>query len=148
MGNKQKTWRERHRKDPRTKTTMRKRNRDGLVTTSETGITSTTSDNLDDSALPGPSNYCPGKPVEKGVCVGHVQKRVGGRLRKLKKEKGGEGLSDGKILGGIGRLNEKFINRLQNYYGLAIRQNTDSLINTRKAVGPVLKKKKRKKVPL
>ena len=75
---------------------MRKRNRDGLVTTSETGITSTTSDNLDDSALPGPSNSCD--------CVGHVQKRVGGRLRKLKKEKGwgrgGEVLSDGKQLGG------------------------------------------------
>ena len=44
----------------------------------------------------------------------------------------------GKKLGGIGRLNEKFINRLQNYYGLAIRQNTDSLINVRKAVGAVL----------
>ena len=56
MGNKQKIWRERHRKDPKTKTTKRKRNRDGLVTTSETGITSTTSDNLDDSASPGPSN--------------------------------------------------------------------------------------------
>ena len=68
----------------------------------------------------------------------HVQKRVGGRLCKLKKEKGGEVLSDGKKLGGIGRLNEKFINRLQNYYGLAIRQNTDSLMNMRKAVGAVL----------
>ena len=65
-------------------------------------------------------------------------KRVGARLRKLKKEKGGEVLSDGKELGGIGRLNEKYINRLQNYYGLAIRQNTDSLINMRKAVGAVL----------
>ena len=47
-------------------------------------------------------------------------------------------LSDGKKLGGIGRLNEKFINRIQNYYGLAIRQNTDSLINMRKAVATVL----------
>ena len=63
--------------------------------------------------------------------MGHVQKRVGGRLRKLKKEKGGEVLSDAKKLGGIGRRNEKFINRLQNYYGLAIRQNTASLINMR-----------------
>ena len=88
MGNKQKTWRERHRKDPRTKTTMRKRNRDGLVTTSETGITSTTSDNLDDSALPGLSHSCPGKPVEKGECLGHVQKRVGGRLVNLRRRMG------------------------------------------------------------
>ena len=46
---------------------------------------------------------------------------------------GGEVLNDRKKLGGIGRLNEKSINRLQNHYGLAIRQNTDSLINTRKA---------------
>ena len=30
----------------------------GLVTTSETGITSTTSDNLEDSASPSPSNSC------------------------------------------------------------------------------------------
>ena len=47
-------------------------------------------------------------------------------------------LSDGKKLGGVGRLNETFIYRLQNYYGLAIRQNTDSLVNMRKAVGAVL----------
>ena len=66
------------------------------------------------------------------------EKRLGSRLRKLKKEKGGEVLSDGKKLDGIGRLNEKYINRLQNYYGLAIRQNTHSLINMRKAVGDVL----------
>ena len=58
MGNKQKTWQEGHRKDPRTKTTRRKRNRGGLVITSETGITSTISDNLDDSASSGPSNSC------------------------------------------------------------------------------------------
>ena len=53
-------------------------------------------------------------------------------------KKGGEVLSDGKKLDGIAQLNEKFIYRLQNYYGLAIRQNTDSLINMRKAVGAVL----------
>ena len=91
----------------------------------------------DSKAYPAVLNadpYGPDKLVEKGECVGHVQKRVGGRLRKLKKEKGGEVLSDGKKLGGIGRLKEKYINRLQNYYGLAIRQNTHSLINMRKAV--------------
>ena len=75
-------------------------------------------DDGDSKAYPAILNanpYGPDKPVEKGECVGHVQKRVGGRLRKLKKEKGGEVLSDGKELGGIGRLNEKFINRLQNF---------------------------------
>ena len=86
----------------------------------------------DSKAYPAVLNadpYGPDKLVEKGEC---------GRLRKLKKEKGGEVLSDGKKLGGIGRLNEKYINRLQNYYGLAIRQNMHSLINMRKAVGAVL----------
>ena len=51
---------------------------------------------------------------------------------------GNELLADNKKLGGVGRLNDKWINKLQNYYGLAIRQNTDSLILKRKAVGDVL----------
>ena len=76
--------------------------------------------------------------VQKGECVGHVQKRVGTRLRRFRKENGKEVLSNGKKLGGIGRLTDKWINKLQNYYGLAIRQNTDNLFNMRKAVGAVL----------
>ena len=80
----------------------------------------------------------PNKQIVKGECVGHVQKRVGGRLRKFKKEHGNELLAANKTLGGVGRLNDKWINKLQNYYGLAIRQNTDSLILMRKAVGAVL----------
>ena len=47
-------------------------------------------------------------------------------------------MEDKKKLGGAGRLNGKVINKLQNYYGLAIRQNTDSLPKMRKAVGAVL----------
>ena len=82
--------------------------------------------------------YGPKKIPQKGECVGHVQKRVGTRLRRFKKENGKEVLSDGKKLGGIGRLTDKWINKLQNYYGLAIRQNTDNLFNMRKAVGAVL----------
>ena len=34
--------------------------------------------------------YGPDKPIIKGECVVHIQKRVGGRLRKFKKEKGSE----------------------------------------------------------
>ena len=79
--------------------------------------------------------YGPNKIPVKGECVGHVQKRVGGRLRKYKKDYGNEVLSDGKKLGDIGRLTDKWMNNLQNYYGLAIRQNTDSLNKMRKAVG-------------
>ena len=62
-----------------------------------------------------------GLTVEKLECVGHVQKRVGARLRKLKNTDKAK-LSDGKPLGGKGRLTEKVINKLQNYFGLAIRQ--------------------------
>ena len=38
----------------------------------------------------------------------------------------------------VGRLNNKWINKLQNYYRLATCQNTDSLILMRKVVGAVL----------
>lgn len=53
--------------------------------------------------------------VQKLECIGHVQKRVGGRLRKLKKNTKG--------IGGKGKLTDKFIDKLQNYYGIAIRSN-------------------------
>ena len=80
------------------------------------------------------ANPYPGKDIIKRECVGHIQKRVGGRLRKFKKAHGNEILADKKKLGGAGRLNEKIINKLQNYYGLAIHQNTHSLWPMRNAV--------------
>ena len=52
--------------------------------------------------------YGPDKEIVKGECVGHVQKRVGGRLRRFKKKHGGDILADDKKLGGAGRLNEKW----------------------------------------
>ena len=48
-------------------------------------------------------------------CVGHIQKRVGTALRKLKKENKG--------IGGNGKLTDAMFNKLQNYYGIAIRSN-------------------------
>ncbi|GFX52800.1 uncharacterized protein TNCV_3719901 [Trichonephila clavipes] len=48
--------------------------------------------------------------VTKYECIGHVQKRVGARLRKLK--------SKNKNLSGKGKLTDSFIDRLQNYYGV------------------------------
>ena len=93
---------------------------------------------METPAVVASNPYGTEKPVNKGECVGHVQRRVGGRLRKLKKANGSKLLEDKKKLGGAGRLNEKVINKLQNYYGLAIRQNTDSLPKMRKAVGAVL----------
>ena len=72
--------------------------------------------------------YAP-KVVSKKECIGHVQKRVGTRLRKLKKtEKGFTKLS----------LTDQIIDRLQNYYGMAIRSNFGDLDTMKKAIFAVL----------
>ncbi|GFX80529.1 uncharacterized protein TNCV_4948631 [Trichonephila clavipes] len=57
--------------------------------------------------------------VTKYECIGHVQKRVGARLRKLK--------SKNKNLSGKGKLTDSFIDRLQNYYEIAVRSNVGNL---------------------
>ncbi|GFW02128.1 uncharacterized protein TNCV_4854681 [Trichonephila clavipes] len=57
--------------------------------------------------------------VTKYECIGHVQKRVGARLRKLK--------SKNKNLSGKGKLTDSFIDRLQNYYGITVRSNVGNL---------------------
>ena len=60
-----------------------------------------------------------GKLVEKLECIGHVQKRMGTALRNLRKEKKGTR--------GKGKLTDRMIDRLQNYYGIAIRSNIGDL---------------------
>ena len=50
----------------------------------------------------------------------------------------GQVLTDGKKIAGRGRLTDKCINTLQNYYGMAIRQNKDDLYGMKKAVGAIL----------
>ncbi|GFS54327.1 uncharacterized protein TNCV_4808431 [Trichonephila clavipes] len=57
--------------------------------------------------------------VKNFECIGHIQKRVGSRLRKLKLKQKGEG--------GRGKLTNNFINKLQNYYGIAIRLNVNNI---------------------
>ncbi|GFY20291.1 uncharacterized protein TNCV_209231 [Trichonephila clavipes] len=64
--------------------------------------------------------------VVKYECIKHVQKRVGSRLPKLKKSTKG--------LGGKGKLTDKFIDTLQNYFGIAIRSNVGNLSNMQTAV--------------
>ena len=44
----------------------------------------------------------------------------------------GKKLSDGKGILGKGRLTDKIINKMQSYYGMAIRQNTLSSHNNDK----------------
>ena len=79
------------------------------------------------------SALCQAKPygdevkVEKKECVGHAQKRMGTRLRNLKKNFGKKLLDDEKTIGGQGRLTAKVIDQLTTYYGNAIRNNTDSV---------------------
>ncbi|GFU50677.1 uncharacterized protein TNCV_240651 [Trichonephila clavipes] len=57
--------------------------------------------------------------LTKLECIGHVQKRVEGRLRQLKKTTKG--------LGGKNKLTDKLFDRIQNYYGIAIRSNVGYL---------------------
>ena len=65
-------------------------------------------------------------PVEKRECIGHVQNRVGTTLRKLKKNNPG--------LGGKGKLTEGMVDKLQNYYGIAVRSNVGNLEGMKKAI--------------
>jgi len=66
--------------------------------------------------------------VTKKECVGHVEKRMGTRLRNVKKNNKGMG---GK---GAGKLTDKLINELTKFYGLAIRRHSDSVEEMRKEI--------------
>ena len=68
-------------------------------------------------------------PITKMECVGHVQKRMGTGLRKIKKDK---------KLGGRGRLTDHVIDSLQTYYGKAIRSNSGDLEGMQRAVWAIL----------
>ncbi|KYM96846.1 hypothetical protein ALC62_12480 [Cyphomyrmex costatus] len=66
--------------------------------------------------------------VKKKECIDHVQKRMGTRLRNLKKTV--------KNLGG--KLTNKLIDQLTIYYGLAIRRNPNSLKNMKNEIWATL----------
>lgn len=65
--------------------------------------------------------------VVKLECVNHVKKRMGARLRDLKKHLGKTKLDDGKAIGGKNRLTNREIDKLQEYYGLAIKRGESNL---------------------
>jgi hypothetical protein len=75
-----------------------------------------------------------GVPIKKIECVGHVQKRMGSRLRKLKDEYRGKKLCDKKPLSGKGRLTDVVIDQLTTYYGNAIRKYPDSVRGMQRAI--------------
>lgn len=84
------------------------------------------------------SDPYPGIKINKLECVGHVQKRLGSRLRTLRTNMKGKKLSDGKPLTGRGRLTEKVMNSLQNYYGMSIRSNTGQLYAMKKSIAAII----------
>ena len=75
--------------------------------------------------------------INKLDCVGQIQKRLGCRLRTLRQTYKGKKLSDGKGISGKGRLTDRALNLLQNYFGIAIRQNSN-VPSMKKAIGAVL----------
>ncbi|GBL72657.1 hypothetical protein AVEN_127907-1 [Araneus ventricosus] len=80
----------------------------------------------DSKAFDAVKDIYDGNTVTKLECIGHMQKRVGSRLRKLEKSRKG--------LGGKEKLTDNFIDKLQNYYGIAIRSNLNNLENMQSAV--------------
>jgi hypothetical protein len=76
--------------------------------------------------------------VNKLDCVGHVQKRMGKNLIALT---GKSKLSDGKPVGGrAGRLTRPTIDKLQKYYGNAIRRCVDKKAKTKREIENAVKK--------
>ena len=81
------------------------------------------------------SNPYPDIVIKKGECIGHIQKRMGSRLRKIKQTTPKSfKLSDDKPLFGRGRLTDKTINTLQNYYG----EKKGNLYQMKKTIGAIL----------
>ncbi|GFX92282.1 hypothetical protein TNCV_1112091 [Trichonephila clavipes] len=59
---------------------------------------------------------------------------MGNRLRKLKVLRGEKKVSDGKTIGGKGRLTDAIISKLTTFYGNAIRANSHNVNEMRQAV--------------
>ncbi|GFY18988.1 uncharacterized protein TNCV_3876761 [Trichonephila clavipes] len=72
--------------------------------------------------------------VEKLEYVGHVQKRMGTRLRNILKMSKGIKLSDGKNISGRGRITLKEVDSIQHYYGLAICKNLSSVEDVKRTI--------------
>ena len=73
--------------------------------------------------------------MSKGECVGHVQKRMGSRLRNYKNCHGKK-LPDGKSVGSKGRLTDKMIDKMQTFYGQSIRNTIGDLEDMKNSIWP------------
>ncbi len=65
------------------------------------------------------------------MCGAH-SRRMGTGLSKVKSQFAGKRLEDGKTIAGCGRLMAERIDRLQTYYGLAIRRHKNNLEGMKK----------------
>ena len=90
-------------------------------------------------------NPYPDKPVQKLECVGHIQTRVGARCRKMKQAGNFKNIysevldSKKRKRKKMLRLTDKDINKLQNYFGIAIRDsNAKTVYELKKAIAAVL----------
>lgn len=85
------------------------------------------------------------KKIEKLECCGHIQKRMGKRLMDKVTASKNVLYTDDKTgkkykgLGGIGRLTQKTIQRIQGHYGAAIRENHGSVSEMKKAIWRIWK---------
>lgn len=69
--------------------------------------------------------------------MGHIQKRMGSRLRNLRARCGERKLADRKTINRRGRLKEEQVKSIQQYNGNAIRGNKGDLKAMRQAVWAV-----------
>ena len=83
-------------------------------------------------------NPYPGKTCNRYECVGHVQKRVTAHLNTLIQEYKGVVLVDKIKLYRKGRLTQKTINILYNYYGMVIRRNAGDLYGMKKDIAAII----------
>ena len=76
-------------------------------------------------------------PITKSDCIGHIQKRMGSGLRGIvgKNKEVENGMRDS----GRGRLTLSIINKIQNYYGQAIRNNIGDLDGMVKDIKTILR---------
>lgn len=68
--------------------------------------------------------------ISKEECINHVSKRMSTALRKLK----ASSKSDGKNLGGRKKLTNETIDKMQNYYGRALKDNAPDVTKMKNAV--------------
>ena len=78
--------------------------------------------------------YGDGVEIKKEECINHVSKRMGTALMKLKNELKAQGQS----ISGKGKLTEALVKKIQNYYGRAIRDNSDDTTLMKKRIFAIL----------